>query len=754
MSSMPSFSSLASSAQGVESQYAPYLERVRWMLRRYALVVNVAESLGPQEDPATHVAFRGLSGAPLPDRFRTTLEALDACLAESYESIAQRSAGVETVERFETLRRQLSLSDLECDALWLLVASELVPDVLWLQRTLWADKSRRLYDRTFLVHVLDPCSRRLAAVFAALSPSAPLRAQRLIVPLGDAAGHSAPAPEEADQWFAPAQRVVGFLLGVDTGLPRSPGLVALHEPPGRGEGGAHGGAGPRVEPSSAATVAPDEGADGESELSMLSLAGDDVRRRLQLGFRRARRFVIFGPDNAGPLPLAREVMHSQDAPLLEVDVRALLEGGEAAVVVMLGEARLRHAGLYLDRIEALGAEGVDATLQRRMFELLSTVRVPLFFRAPFGLRPALRLRLVRDLEAIEIRLRLPEPEVRERIWRSRLSAHFSGEALAQLAYGARTFLFGPGEIDAALELAWLQARGRHQSAPRLRATDVEQACVALSSQAIGQFARRVEVRAGWQDVVLVPQTRHVIDEIIRFGRHARHVLEEQGYGKRMAYGRGVTALFYGPSGTGKTLLSGLVARELGLELYAIDLSQVVSKYIGETEQRLSEIFDEAEAGGMALLFDEADSLFAGRTEVKSSVDRYANLEVNYLLQRLEKHDGVVFLTTNFPKSIDEAFMRRIRFKAEFPAPGPEERKKLWLAMIPRDAPVEADLELDELSRSFELTGGEIRNALLRAAFYAADESRPLAYEHLERACRVEYREAGRLLADAHDGDDW
>jgi len=191
---------------------------------------------------------------------------------------------------------------------------------------------------------------------------------------------------------------------------------------------------------------------------------------------------------------------------------------------------------------------------------------------------------------------------------------------------------------------------------------VEQSCRQVASSRLAGLAQRVNVRGTWETTILTEDTKRVLDEMVAFGRFAAYVLDEQGYGRTMGYGRALTALFSGPSGTGKTLCAGLAARDLGLELFRVDLASIVSKYIGETEERLSTLFDASRDAGIALLFDEADSLFAKRTDVSSSTDRYANLEVNYLLQRLEEHDGMVILTTNYPDAIDTAFMRRIRFK--------------------------------------------------------------------------------------------
>jgi SpoVK/Ycf46/Vps4 family AAA+-type ATPase len=214
--------------------------------------------------------------------------------------------------------------------------------------------------------------------------------------------------------------------------------------------------------------------------------------------------------------------------------------------------------------------------------------------------------------------------------------------------------------------------------------------------------------------------------------------------RTMSTSRGLTALFQGQPGTGKTLVAGVIARELGLDLYQVDLSKVMSKWIGETERNLSTIFDAAEDGQVVLLFDEADSLFAKRTEVRSSNDRYANLEVNYLLQRLDAFAGIAILTTNSGNTIDQAFKRRLSFRLSFPFPDEETREQLWRAHLPPELPVNGPLALDALARKYQLSGGYIRNACLRAAFLAAQDETSLHQRHLERAVALEFAELGKL----------
>ena len=270
-----------------------------------------------------------------------------------------------------------------------------------------------------------------------------------------------------------------------------------------------------------------------------------------------------------------------------------------------------------------------------------------------------------------------------------------------------------------------------------------QAGLAEARVALDRMGRRVEPTAGWNDLVLPEQQRLILAEVAAHVRQRATVYQDWGFEAVLRRGLGVTALFAGASGTGKTLAAEVIARELGLDLFVIDLSQVVSKYIGETEKNLRQVFDAAERGGAVLLFDEADALFGKRTEVRDSHDRYANIEVSYLLMRMEAYRGLAILTTNMKNALDPAFMRRIRFVADFPFPGTAEREQIWHRVIPARVPVR-DLDFGRLAQ-LTVAGGTIRNIALSAAFLAADEHSPLEMRHLLAASRTEYLKLERPL---------
>jgi hypothetical protein len=272
-----------------------------------------------------------------------------------------------------------------------------------------------------------------------------------------------------------------------------------------------------------------------------------------------------------------------------------------------------------------------------------------------------------------------------------------------------------------------------------------QACRKQARVRVEDFAQRIEPRAVWKDLVLPPFQIELLHSLATQVRNRAKVYQTWGFEERSARGLGISALFAGPSGTGKTMAAEVLANELNLDLYRIDLSSVVSKYIGETEKNLRHLFEAAEAGGAILLFDEADALFGKRSEVQDSHDRYANIEVSYLLQRMETYRGLAILTTNLKNALDPAFLRRIRFIVQFPFPDAMLRRQIWAQIFPASTPTEG-LDPGRLAQ-LAVTGGHIRNIALNAAFLAADESRPVRMQHLLRATHSEYAKLEKALTD-------
>jgi len=264
------------------------------------------------------------------------------------------------------------------------------------------------------------------------------------------------------------------------------------------------------------------------------------------------------------------------------------------------------------------------------------------------------------------------------------------------------------------------------------------------------LAQRLEPKMTWDELVLPRAETKLLREIAAQVRQRNKVYDEWGFSRKMNRGFGISALFAGESGCGKTMAAEVIARDLALSLYRVDLSAIVSKYIGETEKNLRRLFDAAEDGGAILLFDQADALFGKRSEVRDSHDRYANIEISYLLGRLESYHGIAILATNMKSALDPAFLRRLRFIVEFPIPDQECRAAIWSRIFPSQTPTR-DLDFVKLAR-LNLTGGNIHNIALNAAFLAAAADEPVSMTHLLQAARSEYARLEQPLIESEIGD--
>jgi hypothetical protein len=311
---------------------------------------------------------------------------------------------------------------------------------------------------------------------------------------------------------------------------------------------------------------------------------------------------------------------------------------------------------------------------------------------------------------------------------------------------AAKFRLSVGQIDDAAEVARLAAHARGEPTPS--GPDLDLGARQASSSKLAELASRLEPSFGWDDLVLPDRPLEILQSISAYLRHRDLVLSEWGYERTVAQNQGIKALFAGESGTGKTMAGQVLARELGLDLFRIDLATVVSKYIGETEKNLDRIFDAAEGSNAILFFDEADALFGKRSEVRDAHDRYANIEVAYLLQKMESYPGALILATNFRQNMDEAFLRRLDVVVEFPFPEPEDRERIWRLVLPESAPLGEDIGVPFLATQFKLSGGGIRNCSLAAAFLAAEEGESIGMRHLIRGVALEYGKLGRLTLES------
>jgi SpoVK/Ycf46/Vps4 family AAA+-type ATPase len=310
----------------------------------------------------------------------------------------------------------------------------------------------------------------------------------------------------------------------------------------------------------------------------------------------------------------------------------------------------------------------------------------------------------------------------------------------QALHATRRFALTVAGIDEAMRIASTTAGA---DTPEERLDRFLLACKQVAASGLSRLAERVEPVFALDDVVLPKDRKDQLDEIVDNVLLSDRVLTDWRFGEQLPYGRGVTALFHGPSGTGKTMAALAVARKLGIQILRIDLSRVVSKYIGDTEKNIDRVFDDAQRSGAALLIDEADALLGKRSEVKDAHDRYANIEVAYLLQRMESFEGLAILTTNLRQNLDAAFLRRLRFIIDFPRPDAEARERIWRRCLPEASRgMLDDAAFKQLARRVELTGGHIRQITLRAAFIAAAAGTKIDLSHIARAANAEFAKLG------------
>ena len=350
-------------------------------------------------------------------------------------------------------------------------------------------------------------------------------------------------------------------------------------------------------------------------------------------------------------------------------------------------------------------------------------------------------------ETLVVAVPKPDAPQQAEVWQQALRA--AGLAPnGEIGALVEQFDLDPSQIGRAITIARGRAALRSSSA-ELTSDDLWRACEQEAAPKLDELAQRVIAAYGWEDIVLPPQPFQQLQEIAAQVAHRAQVYQHWGFGAKLNRGRGISALFAGPSGTGKTMAAEVLARHLRLDLYRIDLAGVVSKYIGETERNLRSIFAAAERGAAILFFDEADALFGKRSEVKDSHDRYANIEVNYLLQRMEDFRGLAILATNRKSALDSAFVRRLRFIVDFPFPDAAHRLRIWQGVFPPQADLQA-IDFARLAR-FEIPGGHIRNIALAAAFLAASEGVPIGMLHVMRAARREYAKMDRIVQEADFG---
>jgi ATPase family associated with various cellular activities (AAA) len=592
----------------------------------------------------------------------------------------------------EVLARLFGLTTFERDLLLLSAAAELDSGFGALLGKLNNDPARQQPNFSLALSALP------GAHWSALNPAASLRRWKLLEVVNGATLTSSALRVD--------ERVLHYLAGVNTLDAR---LLSMLEPI-RGE--------PELVQSQREIVervvsawSPRGGAtSGVATVVQLMGADREGRRAMALAATRA-----FHGD-----------LHALNASLLPSNISEL----ESLATLLRREVALMNLALMIE------TDDLDATDNTRNGWLNAFLAR---FSAPLILSGVERHR-VPHRAALHLEAPKPNPSEQRALWRSHLGADAT-DAIEQMtaqfnlsAHGIR-----------AIHLETLPER-EASGFTAAHSQTLWRAARAHARPKLDDLAQRLETRANWDDLILPEAQRRILHDITGHVRQRLKVYEHWGFARKNTRGLGISALFAGASGTGKTTAAEILGRELDLDVYRIDLSSTVSKYIGETEKNLRRLFDAAEDGGVILLFDEADAIFGKRSEVKDSHDRYANLEVSYLLQRMEAYSGLAILTSNLKTSIDTAFLRRIRFVVQFPFPDLEERTQMWDRAFPAETPTH-DLDPLKLAQ-LQVAGGNIKNIALNAAFIAADAGESVGMRHVYRAAEAEYAKLEKQLTSA------
>ncbi|MFI2508907.1 AAA family ATPase [Streptomyces sp. NPDC018972] len=652
----------------------------------------------------------------------------DKALEDLREALRRADAGIEarselgtaggTELRLPALGRLFGLTPPELGAVVIALAPELRRKYDRLYAYLQDDITRKRPSVDLMLELLYPVERQRWAARSLFSRTAPLLRYDILRTVDDPQSPS--GSTGLAQFMALDPRICQFLLGFDDVDARLTGRARLDRPPRPGD----------VREEDQALLGPD----------LLPLAG----RHLAEAGPGSRPLVLhlFGPAGAGKREVARSTSHRLGMPLLDVDLRWLTgrsqEETESLVRAVLREAVLQSAAVRLADSDLL-AQADAASLRLALSAAVTDFGGLLFLTSesePAG--PT----CFDDHPSLPVPVPLPDVARSTARWRRALRGHTAEPEVWAEELGCR-FRLSTGRMRAALEHAENRCRMDPTTRP-LSLSDVSTACREQSRRRLGDLAVRIPPQARWDDLVLPEDQVAHLKEICCQARHRHRVHDGWGFGARISHGKGIGVLFSGPPGTGKTMAAEVLAHDLDTDLYKVDLSGVVSKYVGETEKNLARIFSEAQASDAILFFDEADALYGKRTEVSDAHDRYANIETSYLLQRVEEYEGIVVLATNLRQNMDDAFTRRLRYIVEFPFPEAESRRRIWQALFPPRAPLDPDIDFVELAEELPVAGGSIKNIVLNAACLASADGGAISRHHVLRAARREFEKIGKL----------
>ncbi|MFT7583348.1 MAG: SpoVK/Ycf46/Vps4 family AAA+-type ATPase [Myxococcota bacterium] len=464
-----------------------------------------------------------------------------------------------------------------------------------------------------------------------------------------------------------------------------------------------------------------------------------------LPYGRGLTFLFTGKPGTGKTLLAHALAARVNRPILSLSAADIpeKEGVEKLLGDLFSEATMRDALVLIDECEALLGKGDKRKATAfKALEDFDGIMV-LVTNHPEALDEGVDRRIMYHLP-----FEVPDNHLRRQIWEVHLPPEVPLEGDIDLEILANTYDFAGGTIKNAILFAVNLAIATRPKDPKLTMELLEEGCIAQLRYALEELTVRTNTHLRLKDIVLQPKQEKKIKEILAACRNQATVLNTWGFGKKLVTGKGITCLFDGPPGTGKTLCAEIISGEFNRPLYRVNLPEVVSKWVGETEKNIKAIFQQARISHAMLLFDEADSLFASRVaEAKSSTDRYANMEVNLLLQEIEHFPGIVIMTTNFYGSLDKALIRRIQFRVNFEEPDAVGRTRIWQTLCPAETPLHEDVDFELLGRHFEMTGGMIKNAMIRAAYLACEAGTAVTQALLEESCLDEYQAVGKVARD-------
>ena len=465
-------------------------------------------------------------------------------------------------------------------------------------------------------------------------------------------------------------------------------------------------------------------------------------------FEEAPICHLYGDNGTGKKATAEAVCSKLGLPVLNVDLdRIPVKEGllDTVIPIIFREGLLHNAALYLDNFDRLltDEEG-KIKVGNSLLTGLSKYPQWIFIASNQEWQPK---ETWEDRPFVSVEFPVPSYTMRKQLWEKYWDENTIRENDVDFGDFASKFRLTGGQIHNITINARNLARLREPEYQTLTGQDISSLCRNESSEILNNMARKIQQNYGWKDIILPPDLYEQLQEIYGCVQQSFRVYSDWGFDKKLSLGKGLHVLFSGPSGTGKTMAAGILAHELQLDLYKIDLSQVVSKYIGETEKNLDRIFKEGQTSNSILFFDEADAIFGKRSEVKDAHDRYANIEIAYLLQKMDEYEGMVILATNLRKNIDDAFSRRMHFTLEFPIPEESDRNRIWNNIFPPEAPLDKDVDFTFVARQFRITGGNIKNIALGAAFLAAQNGNIINMKNIIRATKREYQKMGKLCTE-------